>query len=219
MIFIVDIKNDPKKIAFIFQQKELPESIGINSRTKLNTVEYNGGIITNQIIGIYQQPIEWEGCFFGSYPNNQYAKERADELKLFLGRPLKFIFATPTSNSNQIPENSLPKTSGDEGVYIIEEYDIKINNYADVDYRIKLIPHVSQSQAKPKEIEIQTVKISEETVVSSADNIIKAKSKTPQSVAAKKAGVNSKNVLKPQSVEQTPGVQQGLRVRQQLNAQ
>ena len=209
MIYIVDIKNNPNRVAFIFQQKELPESISINSRTKLNTIEYNGGIITNQIIGIYEQPIEWEGCFFGTYPNNQYAKQRADEIKTFLGRPLKFVFAVPTSNSNPIPENSLPKTAGHEGVYIIEEYDVKINNYADVDYRIKVVPHVSQSQAKPKAIEIEVIKVSEETISASANNIAKSEAKNPQAKDAKAAAANSKNP------PGTRGVEANMKLNQQ----
>ena len=209
MIYIVDIKNNPNRVAFIFQQKELPESISINSRTKLNTIEYNGGIITNQIIGIYEQPIEWEGCFFGTYPNNQYAKQRADEIKTFLGRPLKFVFAVPTSNSNPIPENSLPKTAGHEGVYIIEEYDVKINNYADVDYRIKVVPHVSQSQAKPKAIEIEAIKVSEETISASANNITKSDAKNPQAKDAKTAAANSKNP------PGTRGVEANMKLNQQ----
>jgi hypothetical protein len=191
MIYIVDIKNNPDRVAFIFQQKELPESISINSRTKLNTVEYNGGIITNQIIGIYEQPIEWDGCFYGTYPNGQYAKQRADQLKLLLGRPVKIVFAVPTANSNPIPENSLPKTAGHVGVYIIEEYDVKINNYADVDYRIKVVPHVSQSQAKPKAIEIEVIKVSEENISTSANNIATAKPKNPQAKDAQGAARDS----------------------------
>jgi hypothetical protein len=208
MIFLVDIKNDPNRVAFMFQQKELPENISINSRTKLNTIEYNGGIITNQLIGVYDQPIEWEGCFFGSYPNNQYAKDRADEIKSFLGRPVKFTFAVPTSNSVEIPENSVPKTSGHTGIYYIEEYDVTINNYADVNYRIKLVPHVSQSQAKPKEIEVQTIKILEENVYSSTNAILKAKPKNPQAGAAKQAAAKSAkttNKVKPQGEESNKG--------------
>ena len=210
MFYIVDIKNDPNKVAFMFQQKELPESISINSRTKLNTIEYNGGIITNQIIGVYDQPIEWEGCFFGTYPKEQYAKQRADELKLFLGRPLKVVFAVPTDNFNDIPENSLPKTAGHEGVYIIEEYNVKINNYADVDYSIKLVPHVSQSQAQPKAIEVETIKILEDNVYSSADKVNKSKAKNKQATEAKNAANNSKKIAE-NAEKGKPGVQQNYR--------
>lgn len=203
MIYIVDIKNNPNKVAFMFQQKELPESISINSRTKLNTIEYNGGIITNQIIGVYDQPIEWEGCFFGTYKDDRYAKQRADELKPLLGRPLKFVFAVPTSDSNPIPENSLPKTSGHEGVYIIEEYNVKINNYADVDYSIKLVPHVSQSQAKPKAVEIETIKVLDDNVYGSANNVANSGAKNKEATSAKQAAKGSANTTE----KMKPGTQ------------
>lgn len=212
MIYIVDIKNNPDKVAFMFQQKELPESISINSRTKLNTIEYNGGIITNQIIGVYDQPVEWEGCFFGTYADERYAKQRSDELKAFLGRPLKFVFAVPTSASNSIPENSLPKTAGHEGIYIIEEYNVKINNYADVDYSIKLVPHISQSQAQPKAIEIETIKILDDSVYSSADNINNSPAKNKQATEAKNAA-NKSAAITEKSTGGKPGVREGYRER------
>lgn len=187
----------------MFQQKELPESISINSRTKLNTIEYNGGIITNQIIGVYDQPVEWEGCFFGTYSDNRYAKQRSDELKAFLGRPLKFVFAVPTSVSNPIPENSLPETAGHQGVYIIEEYNVKINNYADVDYSIRLVPHISQSQAQPKAIEIETIKILDDNVYGSANNVANSAAKNKEATSAKQAAKGSVNTAE----KMKPGVQ------------
>lgn len=209
MIYFTEItKEAAKAIEFQFYPKELPENISIKRRTKLNKIEYNGGVITNQIIGIYQEPIEWEGCFFGTYNEGSKlisAKQRADELKKLQGRPIRCVFAVP-SGEHKIPgitsagmtgNNEEPKPTGDSGVYIIEELDFTIHNHADIDYRIKLAPHVSQKKIKPKDITVQAIKIQPDVVKQSASEISEAK---PESQGAKavadEAKKASESVLK-----------------------
>ncbi len=200
-------KGPQEAIEFQFYPKELPENISINRRTKLNKIEYNGGMISNQIIGVYYEPIEWEGCFFGTYTDDSIsakpitAKERADKLAQLLGMPIRCVFAVPSGNEKEIPgigdvsnndgKNSEPsKVVGHKGIYIMESLDITIHNYADVDYKIVLVPHMRQEKIKPKEISVQAIKIIPENISNASNNIKKAgqdaKSKAATE-AAKKA--------------------------------
>jgi hypothetical protein len=184
-------KGPQEAIEFQFYPKELPENISINRRTKINKIEYNGGMISNQIIGVYYEPIEWEGCFFGTYMDNSIssksitAKERADKLAQFLGMPIRCVFAVPSGNEKEIPgigdvsnndgKNSEPsKVVGHRGVYIMESLDITIHNYADVDYKIVLVPHMRQEKIKPKEVSVQAIKIIPENISKASDSIKKA---------------------------------------------
>ena len=196
MIYFTEItKTAAKMIEFQFYPKELPENISIKRRTKLHKIEYTGGVITNQIIGIYQEPIEWEGCFFGTYNEGGKlisAKQRADELKKLQGRPIRCVFAVP-SGEHKIPgitsagmakNNEEPKQSGDSGVYIIEELDFTIHNHADIDYRIKLAPHVSQKKIKPKDITVQAIKIQPDVVKQSSKEVSSAKPTSPSGKGA-----------------------------------
>jgi hypothetical protein len=193
MIYFTKITGSkPEKIEFQFYPKELPENISINRRTKLNKIEYNGGMVSNQIIGVYYEPIEWEGCFFGTYRTNPAtqktitAKERADELAKLLGMPIRCVFAVPSGNEKEIPGighvfyhdgkglEASQSLIGHKGIYIMESLDITVHNYADVDYKIVLVPHMRQQKIKPKEISVQAIKIIPENISKASDSIKKA---------------------------------------------
>lgn len=186
MIYFTEItKEATKAIVFEFYPKELPESISIKRRTKLNKIEYNGGVLSNQIIGVFREPVEWEGCFFGTYTEGGKvinAKQRADKLKKLQGRQIRCVFAVPSTDSG-IPgitsagkagNNEEKAPSGESGIYIIEELDFTIHNYADVDYRIKLVPDTVQKKIKPKDVSVQAVKIRPDVVRNSEGEILGA---------------------------------------------
>lgn len=219
MIYFTEITNDPRaKIEFQFYPKELPENISINRRTKLNKIEYNGGMVTNQIIGVYYEPIEWEGCFFGTYNSGDeenrtiLAKERADQLQKLLGKPIRCVFAVPAKPEDYVPgiselsakEQIEPsKTVGHKGIYIMEALDITIHNYADVDYKITLVPHMRQEKIKPKEISVQAIKVIPENITNASDNIANSSGKVKGKSAAELADEAAKRakLLKEAGVE------------------
>lgn len=216
MIYFTEITNDPRaKIEFQFYPKELPENISINRRTKLNKIEYNGGMVTNQIIGVYYEPIEWEGCFFGTYSQDGkviLAKDRAEQLKNLMGKPIRCVFAVPSDNTDDIPgygkqiakeDTEASKTVGHKGIYIMEALDITIHNYADVDYKITLVPHMRQEKIKPKEISVQAIKVIPENITNASDNIANSSGKVKGKSAAELADEAAKRakVLKEAGVE------------------
>lgn len=206
-----------EKILFQFYPRELPESIPIGFKTKVNHIEYNGGFTTNQIIGIYEEPIEWEGCFYGTYAidetKNETAKDRAFKLKNLLGKPLRCVFAVPTSSTSKSNPGFDSKThdgkedsglrNGYAHVYIIEQLDLKVSNYTDVDYKIRLIPHQRQEKIKPKDVEIAAIKIDFESAQSASTRI----NKKPINKEAAKASAGSSNT----SEKAKPGIQQRFR--------
>lgn len=178
MIYFTEITQADGKgaedIVFQFFPRELPEMIPIAYKTKLNHIEYNGGFHTNQIIGIYPEPVEWEGLFYGTYKiggKNQSAKERAFQLKKLMGRPLRCVFAVPTDSTKDLGDNiGKPdsKFTGEKMVCVIEELNFEISDYADVKYRIKLMPHQRQEKIKPKDINIASVAIEPDMAKASA---------------------------------------------------
>lgn len=184
MIYFTEITKPAggeETIAFQFYAKELPETIPIMYKTRINHIEYNGGFVTNQIIGTFQEPIEWEGCFFGKYKiagKDISAKERAMEIYKFMGRPIRVGFPPPSSNEYGAQgfqkENNIGKSDksigGDVGMYIIEEYEMRVNNYMDIDYRIRLIPHMRQEKIKPIEADVIVVKVEQEVVKNAGRN-------------------------------------------------
>lgn len=206
MIYFTEIKNSsdkkaPMDILFQFYPKELPENISIKNRTKLNKIEYNGGVISNQIIGVFREPVEWEGCFFGTYTEGGRvisAKQRAEKLKKLQGRQIRCIFAVPSTDNN-IPGitsagragNKEDKAqSGDSGIYIIEELDLIIHNHSDIDYRIRLTPDTVQTKIKPKDVSVQAVKVRPDIVRNSAGEVLAAE---PKSTKGNSDATNAKN--------------------------
>jgi hypothetical protein len=203
MIYFTEITkadgNGAENIAFQFFSKELPESIPLMYSTKINRIEYNGGFITNQIIGTFQQPIEWEGCFFGKYTDKGgqviSAKERAEEIKKFMGRPIRVGFPPPSDDLSQPKDDA--NLGGTRGVYIIEEYDMNVRNYVDIDYRIKLVPHMRQEKIRPLESDVIIVNVEPEKISAAAGNANKAAggSKKPALAKGKKAATDSSKVI------------------------
>jgi hypothetical protein len=169
MIYFTEITQAGGKasedIIFQFFPRELPEMIPIAYKTKLNHIEYNGGFHTNQIIGIYPEPVEWEGLFYGTYKiaeKNQSAKERAFQLKQLMGRPLRCVFPVPNANIGQSGNNTGKqdaKFAGESLICVIEELGFEISDYADVKYKIKLMPHQKQEKIKPKDVSIASIAI------------------------------------------------------------
>lgn len=160
MLWITELTDT--NIIFQFYERELPESISLGKKTKVNHIEYPGGFQTNQIIGVYDKPVEWTGLFYGTYRINGQvvtAKERAEAMKTLMGRPLRFGFPVPGMNKdNEVPGRTEVTTTssdayigGDTGVYIIEEFDPDVKDYFNVEYKIKLIPHQSVEKVKPEE--------------------------------------------------------------------
>lgn len=181
MIYFTEITQAAGKnaevVQFQFYPKELPEMIPHMYTTKINRIEYNGGFITNQIIGTFQEPIEWEGCFFGKYEDAgklKTAKERAEEIKKFMGRPIRVGFPPGSDDLTRNVGTSDAKLQGDKGIYIIEEYEIKVRNYIDVDYRIKLVPHMRQEKIKPLDADVIVVKVEPEVIMNAAKNVARA---------------------------------------------
>lgn len=184
MIYFTEITKangaGPENIAFQFFPKELPELIPLMYSTKINRIEYNGGFITNQIIGTFQEPIEWQGCFFGKYTDKNgeviSAKQRAEEIKKFMGRPIRVGFPPPNDDLSLPKDDS--NLGGTRGVYIIEEYEISVKNYIDIDYRIKLVPHMRQEKIRPLESDVIIVNVEPEKINTAAARAVKASSKS-----------------------------------------
>lgn len=218
MIYFTEITSsngtDPEKIVWQFYLKELPESITFPHQTKLAKIEYNGGFISNQIIGIYNREIEWSGTFFGTYTDDKgkrySAKERAFELQKFMGRPIRVGFGIPTQGDSFVAGESpvsnweIGKSDqGKEGIvgtYIIEDYDITVVNYSDVDYRIKLAPHTRQEKIKPTALEVIPIKLNMEAAAAAGKAIGAAapKGKKPPFGKAVQGGNTAGELLGPQ---------------------
>ncbi len=243
MIYFTEISRDitgqqdaAETIVFQFYMKELPESIKFPLITKVNHIEYNGGFHTNQIMGVFPKEIEWEGCFYGTYSSLEKgvysAKERSDEIKQFMGRPIRVGFAVPNGNDSYIPgesdeSNSVIGKTTDKlkanaivGVYVIEEYDQEIINYSDVNYRIKLTPHQRQEKIKPADTVTVAIKYNIETVGKAAANIGKiAGGKHPSIKKAKVAGKKSGAIAEQQGPTDEPLSKRGLDIEQRAAAQ
>lgn len=134
-------RND-ESLLFEWLNHEVPESIKLSYETSLNTNRFAGSLQTNQIVGIYLEPITFSGEFFGEYisKNNnkslEYitAKERSDQLARLQGRIIKFWF------------------EGIKQLVIIQKYEIDIKNYNHVEYTITLQPHDIQLPISPIEV-------------------------------------------------------------------
>lgn len=204
MIYFTEITQangkGSEKIIFQFLPRELPEVIPFAYKTKLNHIEYNGGFHTNQIIGIYPEPVEWEGLFYGTYQfkqgQKQSAKERAFQLKQLMGRPLRCVFAVPNSNTGSASSNvgkEDSKFSGEAMVCIIEELSLEVSDYADVKYRIKLMPHQRQEKIKPKDINIASIAIEPDMAKAASAGRAARRAAGAKNAPAAKAGQNTQN--------------------------
>lgn len=187
MIWITELTDT--NIVFQFYERELPEHIPNGRKTKINHIEYPGGFQTNQIIGVYEKPIDWSGLFYGTYKINGVvvtAKGRAEEFKKLVGRPLRFGFPVPGMNKdNEIPgrtevtsKSSDDYVAGDTGVYIIEDFEIEVKNYFHVEYKIKLIPHQKMEKVKPELTQSVKIKVDFNNVGTASANVKKAAGKS-----------------------------------------
>lgn len=194
MLWITELSDT--NIIFQFYERELPEFISIGKRTKVNHIEYPGGFQTNQIIGVYDKGVEWSGLFYGTYKIDGKlvtAKDRADEIKKLMGRPLRFGFPVPGMNSKgDVPgrttvssKSSDDYIGGDTGVYIIEEFDPEVKDYFNVEYKIKLIPHQSIHQVKPEQTTSVKITIDYNSIGAAVEAVKKAVAQTKHPVARK----------------------------------
>jgi len=138
----VGSESGDESLLFEWLNHEVPESIKLSYETSLNTNRFAGSLQTNQIVGIYLEPITFSGEFFGEYisKNNnkslEYitAKERSDQLARLQGRIIKFWF------------------EGIKQLVIIQKYEIDIKNYNHIEYTITLQPHDIQLPISPIEV-------------------------------------------------------------------
>lgn len=148
----VGAESGVETLLFEFRDEECPKELSIEYETALATNQYVGSLQTNQMQGIYLQPITWQGTFFGGCLdiNNAYltAKERADELDRLQGRVIKWWY------------------EGIKQLVIIKKFKYTYKGYNEVDYEITLQPHDIQIAIKPSD---QDVKIQESLKLVSDD--------------------------------------------------
>ena len=127
-------------LLFEFKDEECPKELNLEYETALATNQYVGSLQTNQMQGIYLQPITWQGTFFGGSLDidNNYitAKERADELDRLQGRVIKWWY------------------EGIKQLVIIKKFKYTYKGYNDVDYEITLQPHDIQIAIKPSDKDV-----------------------------------------------------------------
>lgn len=134
-------RND-ETLLFEWLNHEVPESIKLSYETMLNTNKFAGSLQTNQIMGVYLEPITFSGEFFGEYisinNSNKFeyitAKERSDQLSRLQGRIVKFWF------------------EGIKQLVIIQKYEIDIKNYNHIEYTLTLQPHDIQLPINPIDV-------------------------------------------------------------------
>lgn len=128
-------------LLFEFKDEECPKELNLEYETALATNQYVGSLQTNQMQGIYLQPITWQGTFFGGSLDidNNYitAKERADELDRLQGRVIKWWY------------------EGIKQLVIIKKFKYTYKGYNDVDYEITLQPHDIQIAIKPSDQDVR----------------------------------------------------------------
>lgn len=148
----VGAESGVETLLFEFRDEECPKELSIEYETALATNQYVGSLQTNQMQGIYLQPITWQGTFFGGCLdiNNAYltAKERADELDRLQGRVIKWWY------------------EGIKQLVIIKKFKYTYKGYNEVDYEITLQPHDIQIAIRPSD---QDVKVQESLSLISDD--------------------------------------------------
>lgn len=120
------------ELLFEFLDYELPEYIDFEYATKLGKTVFINNLQTNQIKGIYLQPIKLEAEFVGTYYSSKEksadkkiitAKQRADQLGRLQGQLLKFFF------------------DGFKQIVIIENFKMRVHNQEHVEVDMTLQPH------------------------------------------------------------------------------
>jgi hypothetical protein len=143
-------KDKSIKLLFEFLDHEVPEDILIDLKTALGKNRFIGSIQTNQVNGVYIEPIILKGTFQGTYvregenitgargsvnpssPDIITAHERSLELGRLQGRVIKFFFDTIVMD------------------VIVESYKRNYKNYTEIDYELVLQPHDFQEVTKPE---------------------------------------------------------------------
>jgi hypothetical protein len=135
-----DVENaGPPKLLFEFLDIEVPENIEIEIKAALGKSEFIGSLQTNQINGVYLQPVNLKGIFHGNYVRKKKnggeeiinGHERSMELGRIVGRPVKFYYDLISF------------------YVIIENYKRKYNNMSDIEYEFTLVPHDFQKAVEP----------------------------------------------------------------------
>ncbi len=138
--FTTTEKENPNiSLLFEFLDHEVPEEVEITLRTSLGKNEFNGGLQSNQINGIFLEPITINGKFHGTYvrkddsgQNIITADERSQELGRLQGRVVKFFFENMTS------------------YVIIERFRRVYKDLCDIQFELTLAPHDFQEVVKPE---------------------------------------------------------------------
>lgn len=138
--FTTTEKENPNiSLLFEFLDHEVPEEVEITLRTSLGKNEFNGGLQSNQINGIFLEPITISGKFHGTYvrkdetgQNIITADERSQELGRLQGRVVKFFFENMTS------------------YVIIERFRRVYKDLCDIQFELVLAPHDFQEVVKPE---------------------------------------------------------------------
>jgi hypothetical protein len=138
--FTTTEKDNPNiSLLFEFLDHEVPEEVTISLKTVLGTNEFNGGLQSNQINGVFLEPISINGKFHGTYARTDdtgqniiTADERSQELGRLQGKIVKFFFENMTS------------------YVIIEKFSRTYRDLCDIDFELILKPHDFQEVVKPE---------------------------------------------------------------------
>lgn len=136
-------QND-ESLLFEFLDHELSETMDFKYESELATAKFVGSLQTNQLIGIYLEPISWSGEMYATYVSQEgkyiSAKERYDMLARLQGRIVKFWY------------------EGIKQLIIIKSIECKLQTYYNVKYSITIQPHDIQIAIKPTEVQSITQK-------------------------------------------------------------
>jgi hypothetical protein len=163
MIWFSEINGED--VIFYLIDREMPEHISFGKNTELNKIRYAGGHQTNQIIGTYNDDIEWSGVFYGTYNMNGKlvpAVVRSKEIEKLIGRPITVGFPSDgqwSGDQSKKYKVSEVNGGGEVGTYIIESFVRRVKNPLHIEYDIKLSFHERQKKIKPEE----TVNVQQKT--------------------------------------------------------
>lgn len=164
-ITTTEAENQELTLLFEFNDYEVPEQVDIDYNTSLANNRFAGGLQTNQINGIYLEPISLSVLFKGTMVMKDgtrvSAKDRFDQLARLQGRPIKLFI-----------ENF--KT-----ICIIKSIKITFKNVEHIEAEIVFQPHDFQLPIKPTQAKqfAETFKELTDTVIPKPpanENILKA---------------------------------------------
>ena len=179
MIKITDANDD--KQSFTFLTREYPEEIKFDKKATINHIEYAGGFQTNQLIGVYNQPLDWSGLFYGTYNGEKgtiLANHKANTLHGFVGKVVNI----------EINEH--------KKMYLVESVELKVKNPTNVEYSIKLVPHQTMEKIKIDANSTMRVEFKPEDISNAAANAGKKGGKLNSKDAKKKVKDANKEIAK-----------------------